>query len=88
MRNQNIKDIMSEAGELWHNLTDTEKTVYHRKAKEEKEQHERELKTWEDKMKENGRLDLIRKVIVKKDPKQSRVRIKNKSSDILIPFKV
>lgn len=71
-----LKQMATEASREWKKLTDSEKEVYTKKAKLLREEYEKELTKWEEKMKSEGREDLIRKrdnVQMKK--KQSRVRV-------------
>lgn len=66
---------MPEIGEQWRNLTDAEKQVYIDKANKAKEEYEKKLIAWEQKMILEGREDLVRNMSPKESTKVSRVRI-------------
>lgn len=74
---------MAEIGEQWRNLTDTEKQVYVDRANKAKEEYEKKLTAWEQKMMLEGREDLVRKVPPKEPKRQSRVRTFFANSELL-----
>lgn len=74
-RNLSLRVLSNEIGREWKNLTNTEKEVYVAKSKIMREEYEKELLIWEEKMKSQGRTDLVRKRQSSQEKKQARVRV-------------
>lgn len=75
IRNLPIKDLLSEVGQQWKNLTDSEKAAYEIKAHNAREDYKKQMDVWEKKMLIEGRDELVRKKVDIEPKKQSRVRV-------------